>query len=341
MVWPAVARKDDCLLGLFETAAPVDGSDRGTLARHPTDPSKLRWTLDNGSYWEVTPDLERGILEAEGPPPDITIRTPATGSESATLSLVIEGQVFVRKSPPLSTKPTELEESLDHRPRSSVPNRVIRIDEGHFQVGNILLQKKTREISFDARVNQTAGAIEFLLVHGKGKIHESVFACDISPTDLNIAFKLLGYPSSPELFEIRTPDFKPTGSFPKVPNDVSSRARIGIKVTWREDAEEKTVDANELVTNSRTGGVVPPGPWLYTGSLITKSGFRAETTGDIIAIYTTASAMVNYPGQSRIHDDIWSVTPDRLPARDTPVRITIGPFARPALPEEGKDQNTP
>ena len=111
-----------------------------------------------------------------------------------------------------------------------VPGEVRKIDEDHHIVGGVTLRKSTRGISFDARVNQTGGLIEFLLVTEKGKTHESLFSCTVSPTDLNVAFKLLGYPSSPELFEILAPDHRPTGNYPKVPEEVKNGARLAITV---------------------------------------------------------------------------------------------------------------
>ena len=210
---------------------------------------------------------------------------------------------------------------------SPVPGEVRRIDEDQHIVGGVTLRKSTREISFDARVNQTGGLIEFLLVTGKGKIHESLFSCAISPTDLNVAFKLLGYPSSPELFEILAPDHRPTGKYPEVPEEVEKGARLAIFASWHLEGTEKTCTVNELVKNTATGEVMPPGPWLYTGSLITQTGFRAEATGDIIAVFSNPSAMVNYPGEARTNDEVWSVSEGKLPPKDSPVRITIKPFS--------------
>jgi uncharacterized protein YndB with AHSA1/START domain len=213
-----------------------------------------------------------------------------------------------------------------------VPGEVRKIDEGHHIVGGVTLRKSTREISFDARVNQTGGLIEFLLVTEKGKTHESLFSCTVSPTDLNVAFKLLGYPSSPELFEILAPDHRPTGKYPKVPEEVKNGARLAITVSWQGDGAEKTCTVNELVKNTATGQVMPPGPWLYSGSLITNGGFRAEATGDIIAVFSNPAAMVNYPGEARTNDEVWSVSQGKLPPKDSPVRITIKPFANISRP---------
>ena len=219
---------------------------------------------------------------------------------------------------------------VDHP--SSVPGKVQRIDEDHYLVGGVTLRKSTREISFDARVNQTGGLIEFLLVTEKGKIHESIFSCAASPTDLNVAFKLLDYPSSPELFEIVGPDYRPTGKFPEVTQEVKTGARLAISATWQGGGVEKVSSVNELVKNTATGALMPPGAWLYTGSLIHQGVFRAEVTGDIIAVFSNPTAMINYPGDARTNDEVWSVNPGSLPAKGTPVRITIKPFSKVTQP---------
>jgi hypothetical protein len=221
----------------------------------------------------------------------------------------------------------------DPKPDPPVANGVRKIDHDHYSVGQVTFQKSTRAISFDAKVNQTGGLIEFLLVTEKGKIHESVFSTTISPTDLNVAFKLLGYRSSPELFEIRTADHQPTGRFPDVPEETRKPARIQLTVSWLQNGKNAVVDVNALALNSETRETIPAGPWLYTGSIMTESGFRAEATGDIVALFSNSSAMVNYPGKGRDNDEIWSVNPGQLPAKGSLVRITIQPFAeKPAKP---------
>jgi hypothetical protein len=209
-----------------------------------------------------------------------------------------------------------------------VPGEVRKIDEDQHIVGGVTFRKSTREISFDARVNQTGGPIEYLLVTEKGKVHESLFSCSISPTDLNVAFKLLGYPASPELFEIVAPDHRPTGKYPKVPEDVRSGARLAIFASWQHEGSETTYSVNDLVKNSAAGEVMPPGPWLYTGSLITKTEFHAEATGDIIAVFGNPSAMINSPSETRTDDEAWSVSQGKLPVQGSLVRITMKSFSK-------------
>lgn len=212
--------------------------------------------------------------------------------------------------------------------KTAAPSEVRKIDDDQYLVGGVTLRKSTREISFDAKVNQTGGLIEFLLVTEQGKVHESLFASAIRPIDLHVAFKLLSYPESPELFEIRTADYRPTGKYPKVSAEVKIGARLAISATWQIGGIEKNCPVNELIKDTSTGKAMPPGPWLFTGSLVTKAGFLAEANGDIAAVFANQAAVVNYPGNGCNNDEVWFVDDGKLPAKDTPVRITIRPFSK-------------
>lgn len=111
----------------------------------------------------------------------------------------------------------------EDQPRGVAPppaRTVEKVDDDHCLVGGISLRKSTRGISFDGAINQDGGLIKFLLVTEKGKLHEPLFTCSIRPTAQNLAFKLLGFPSSPELFEVVGPDHRPTGKHPEVPVQV-------------------------------------------------------------------------------------------------------------------------
>ena len=176
-----------------------------------------------------------------------------------------------------------------------------------------------------AQVTQTGGPIEYLLVTGKGKLHESLFSCTSSPTDFNVAFKLLGYPASSEWFEIVPPDHYPAGKYPEVSEKTKSGARLTISASWQDEGSEKTYTLNDLVKNTATGEVIPPGHWLCTGSLITKTRFEAEAeaTGGSRAVVSSSLAMVDFPSEARANDGFLSMSEGQLPATGTPVRIPI------------------
>lgn len=50
-----------------------------------------------------------------------------------------------------------------------------------------------------------------------------------------------------------------------------------------------------------------------------------DATGDIIAVFSNPTAMINYPGDARTNDEVWSANPGVLPAKGAPVRITSKP----------------
>jgi len=205
---------------------------------------------------------------------------------------------------------------------------ITEIGTDQLKIGKITLNQKTREISFGAGVNMNEGLIEFALVLTKGKVHEALFLTDISPTNLNIALKLLRYQESPELFEIIDKDYNRTGKFPKVPEKQKKAARLEIEVSWTEgenDEVKKSESLNNLILHAVTEKPMLPGPWLNTGSYLFEGKFRPETGGDLIAIYTAEPAMINYPGKDRTNDDVWLPNKKRLPSLDTAVTITIKP----------------
>lgn len=221
-----------------------------------------------------------------------------------------------------------------------------QLSDHEFQIGKIKLDQKKREISFGAGVNMTEGLLEYLLVTTKSnKVHETLFLSDISPLNLNIAFKLLGITESEELFEIVDDDYRPTGRFPQVDPKVSAAAKVDITVEWGEGDEKKSFPVNELIQHiewpeNNTQQVQPQdelelddikltvmekGPWLSTGSYMHEGKYKAEVAGIMIAIYTAQPAIVNFPGKDRLSGDVWIPNKEVLPAKETIVKIIIKP----------------
>ncbi|MGE9267800.1 MAG: YdjY domain-containing protein [Verrucomicrobiales bacterium] len=215
-----------------------------------------------------------------------------------------------------------------------------QLNEHEFQVGKVRIDKRSRAISFPGAINMNKGLLEYGIVHLNGKIHEALVVTDISPFNLNIAFKLLRYPASDELFEIVDEKFNPTGKFPEPAPEVRQGARIDIALTWQADGRENRRLMNELVYHTTLERPMPPGPWLYTGSYMLENRYKAEVSGDISAIFLAQPAMINYPGEDRVNDDVWIVNEKHCPPVDTPVTVTITPHQSPQHKEnqENPDQ---
>jgi len=211
--------------------------------------------------------------------------------------------------------------------KEAIAPAIETISEDEYKIGKILINKKTKEISFGAGLNMKEGLLEYAVVLTKGKVHESLFLTDISPTNLNVALKLLNFQESAELFEILDEDYNPSGKFPVVSEEVKKSARLDIFVRWKEGDKEKTTSLNRLIFHAQAQEQMLTGPWLYTGSYIHEGKYKAELDGDIIAIYNAQPAMINYPGKDRYNDDVWVPNKELLPNLDTHVTIILKPHS--------------
>ncbi|QUE49562.1 hypothetical protein KBB96_11825 [Luteolibacter ambystomatis] len=206
-----------------------------------------------------------------------------------------------------------------------------RLDGSRYKLGEITFDQKSREIRFPAKVNMTEGLLEYLVVHSRGKVHESLFSTEVSPTKLNVVFTLLRYPASKELYATDSPvDHEAGTKFPNVAADVKAGARVDIKVEWSDGTgKTRAVPVNEWIAHAVTEKQMPSGPWVYGGSEISNNRYQAEATGDVVAIFLSSSAILNYPGKDNNDDEAWLPFPKRVPAIGTPVVLIITPNQSP------------
>lgn len=227
----------------------------------------------------------------------------------ALISLPVQGEEAARPPSPEQKKPA-----------------VERIDETRYRIGKVVFDQKTREIRFPAKVNMTEGLLEFLIVHENGKVHESLFSTDISPTHLNLAFTLLRYPPSKELYRIPREPGLLSNNFYEVPEETRNAARVSIHVEYLRDGETKIHPAHDWILHEPTRASMKPTHWIYGASEFFDGRYVPESTGDIAAIYITNSSILNYPGEGNLDDTIWSVHTNRVPDLDTNVTLIIAPL---------------
>jgi hypothetical protein len=214
--------------------------------------------------------------------------------------------------------------AADGNPPAVKPS-VERIDRDHFRVGQVTFNHKTREIRFPAEVNMDQGLLEFVLVRTHGKIHESLLATDTRAEDINLAFKLLRYPASAELYYLPNDKGGLSAKRPEVPEATQAAARVQLKVEWDDGGIKRMVPINEWVQHTHTGKAMPATLWVYGGSEWDGGGFVAETTGDLVATWITNAALINYPGEDNEDDTAWVVYPKRVPPAGTKVTVVIAP----------------
>ncbi len=210
---------------------------------------------------------------------------------------------------------------------------VQKLDHFRYQIGGITLDQRSREIRLPTQVNMADGQIEYLIVMPQGKTHESLLTTTISPIHLNLAFTLLRYPASPELFYLLDANHSMTTTHPPVAAAVRADARIDIDVEWDQQGTTRRIPVNEWIQHVVTTHSMPAGPWLYTGSDIHDAPYLPETSGDIAAIMNDPGALINFPGSDN-GDNVWYAFPKRIPPTGTPVTLIISPHSKTIHPPQ-------
>lgn len=230
--------------------------------------------------------------------------------------------LLAQTSPPAEPQPMPEPEKTVEPAKPSVR----KLDATRYQIGDVIFDEKTREIRFPTKVNMTEGLLEFLIVHQKGKVHESLLITDVSPTHLNLALTLLRYRASPELFALPNETGGLSDKLPEVPAEVKAAARVTVDVEWTDDGKVRRLPVNEWIQHSVKAASMPAGPWIYGGSDYFEGKFIAETSGDVAAIFLAQSALLNFPGDDYNNDDVWLPFPNRVPAEGTNVTVIIAPY---------------
>lgn len=230
------------------------------------------------------------------------------------------------------------EEKPDTSAQETAKPAVEKISEDEFKIGQIKLNKKTREIRLDAKLEHTDVLLEYLLTNPTGKIHETLFVTEAKPSNLNIALKLLGYKESKELFRTLDAHHRPTEEYFQEEDATKAAARFTIHVEWTQNGEKKSAQIHELIQNERTGDAMTPAAWVYGGSYVLNGQFKPDVSGDIIAIFTDRSSIANYSGAGREDDTIWKPFTKRLPEAGTQVSIIFKPYQGPVPKNEPAKQ---
>ena len=220
------------------------------------------------------------------------------------------------------------DEQTDQQSDHQAEALVKKISLNTYQIGKVILNKETREISMPAHTNITdpKTIIEYLLVHYNGeKIHESLLTTEADPTHINIAFKLLNYQESLELFRERKADGSISDQYTVVAEDIKKAARFSVYITWKDGITEKTIPVTQWVYNQASKKNMPATPWIYNGSYIYEKKFDAKLSGSIITIIPNIGAIANYSGDDRDDDNLWSPSAN-TPEEGTPVKVTLKPW---------------
>jgi hypothetical protein len=199
------------------------------------------------------------------------------------------------------------------------PPAVQMIGPGLYRVGAVLVNRDERTVSFESQLNTNAGPMEYLLVHERGKVHESILKTSAEPFHIHTAMLLLGVAPSTNSAGAEAasgPIEEPAAI--KLPG-----RKIEVTVSWTAAGRRQDVPGGELVFNTQANGPLTNAAWVYNGSRMISGRYIAQIEGSIISLITDAGAQVNQTGPGHDNDQIWTASTNRLPRAGVPARVTL------------------
>lgn len=194
------------------------------------------------------------------------------------------------------------------------------VSPGIYEVGKVRLDQKARSISFAGKLNMKRGLLEYLLVHSRGSVHESLLVTEVEASDIHVAMLLLGAKGGSVVTEAPPAqlDARYFSRAPKLTGDA-----VLIRVKWKEKDVEKSASIEEWIFHETAKQRVEPGQWTYNGSMVHEGRFLAQTEGNLVALVTSPTALINNPRKGNNNDHLWNANDGATPGIDTPVEIVF------------------
>ncbi len=220
----------------------------------------------------------------------------------------------------LAAEPTQKAES----PQTAPTPKVEKVGENRYRLGDIRFNGKTREIRVPTAINMREGILEYALVHGDGKIHESLLVTNIIPSQLQVVMKLCHYKDGEgDVFDVFYPEDEKKG-----PAGAKQRGQsVALTVEWEVDGEHKAAPLSDWIFDRKRNAVMPNEPWVYSGSYLYEGDFAADMDGTLIAIYLYRGAMLNTMTDGSDDDERWLANAEKTPELGTEITLVIAPVA--------------
>jgi hypothetical protein len=192
---------------------------------------------------------------------------------------------------------------------------VKELPDGNLQIGLVTVNPKLKTLTFPAAVNMRTGLVEYVLVTGGGKVHESIFKTEAEPFHIHTAMLLLGAKLKTNIDSAIFFDAKR-----EIPG-----AKLKIEVTLPGPAlKTAPIDRFLLNAQDKTSAKQNPIPsWIYSGSRFSDGIFLAQREGSIVSLIADPAALINNPRPDRENDELWSANSAEIPPVDTAVNIQL------------------
>ena len=187
-----------------------------------------------------------------------------------------------------------------------------KLPNDRLQLGNIIINKKSRQVLVKGVINMDEGLVEYLACGSNGKLHESILMTDVNPYYLQIALLLIGIePGNSPITEQGARE-TPVGD------------PVDLWVAWTgKDKKMKKYRAEQLILNKKRNAPMQKTHWTFTGSVFYQDRFLAAVEQSIVAIYHDPVALIDHPLGTGADDKIFFVNTALVPEKGTPVTFVI------------------
>jgi len=204
-----------------------------------------------------------------------------------------------------------------------------------FEKENVRLDAKAGTVTIPAVVNKPRDAIEYLLIHKKGKRHEAVFYTLSKPSVLNAALLMIGLePGQNATYEEKDPP--PTleeiqkGADPLIVKAPKGRP-FWMTVKWK-DENGKVVEhcVEDMLLDLTTRRAVEDCEWIYMGGRMAQlykgdpEVYIADFEGNLVSVcYLAPDNHLGTMSHERARDDTNWLTTGLLPEDGTEVEFVF------------------
>ena len=187
---------------------------------------------------------------------------------------------------------------------------IVDVAPGVKRVGAVTLDANKKQISLPVAINMNDGPLEYLVVTGKGKTHESLLVTHAEPFHIKVAMLLLNCKGSDGRL-IPEDDEKP------IPGE-----QVKVELHWKEEGQQKK-SALERFVQRVDKKKVTEGPFVFNGSRVFQGTFLAQRDGSVVSLITDNAALFNNPRLGRDDDEIWRPQAKGLPPLDSNGTLVI------------------
>jgi hypothetical protein len=169
-------------------------------------------------------------------------------------------------------------------PAPPVVGVVKPLGQERFQIGHIVVDKRSHRFTVPGRVHALDKPLEYLATSPGGrKAYEALLELDASGSEFNLACILIGLERDPKVPANRPPDAATVVG-----------QRVGLSVAWTQDGQRHQLTAAESLFNADTRTKVDSVDWVYTGSFTSIDGsrFAADFTGTLISFIKDPTGLI-------------------------------------------------